>query len=125
MQQKEDAGDFATTIATQKGFYSDVIVKKLINKEATKDAITDGLDWIQKQTSQKDIAMIYYAGHGINDNNGVFYMVPVAADLERIRTTCLNFEELKQTVSSIAGKVVVLMLVIVVMLWAVPDEEVI
>ncbi len=104
----KDAGDFATTIATQKGLlYSDVIVKKLINKEATKDAITDGLDWIQKQTSQKDIAMIYYAGHGINDNNGVFYMVPVAADLERIRTTCLNFEELKQTVSSIAGKVVV------------------
>ena len=48
--------------------------------------------------------MIFYAGHGINDNNGIFYMLPVAADLERIRATCLNFEELKQTVSSIAGK---------------------
>jgi len=104
----KDANDFATTIVAQKGLlYADVIVKKLLNKEATKDAITDGLDWIQKQTGQKDIAMIYYAGHGINDNNGIFYMVPVAADLERIRTTCLNFEELKQTVSSIAGKVVV------------------
>ncbi|MGB3155141.1 MAG: caspase family protein, partial [Chitinophagaceae bacterium] len=43
----------------------------------------------------------------INDNNGVFYMLPVGADLERTRVTCLNFEELKQTVSSIAGKVVV------------------
>ena len=53
------------------------------------------------------MAMIFYAGHGINDNNGVFYMLPVAADLERTRATCLNFEELKQTVSSIAGKVVV------------------
>ena len=51
--------------------------------------------------------MIFYAGHGINDNNGIFYMLPVAAELERIRATCLNFEELKQTVSSIAGKVVV------------------
>lgn len=104
----KDAGDFAAAIALQKGsLYSDVIVKKLINKDATKDALTDGLEWIQKQTGQKDMAMIFYAGHGINDNNGVFYMLPVAADLERIRTSCLNFEELKQTVTSIAGKVVV------------------
>lgn len=104
----KDAGDFANAIYKQKGnLYSEVIVKKLTNKEATKDAMIDGLDWIQKQTGQKDVAMIFYAGHGINDNNGVFYMLPVAADLERIRATCLNFEELKQTVSSIAGKVVV------------------
>jgi len=104
----KDAGDFASAIYKQKGsLYSDVIVKKLTNKEATKDAIIDGLEWIQKQTGQKDMAMIFYAGHGINDNNGVFYMLPVAADLERTRATCLNFEELKQTVSSIAGKVVV------------------
>ncbi len=104
----KDAGDFAATLAKQKDvLFSDVIIKKLIDKEATKDAMTDGLDWIQKQTGQKDVAMIFYAGHGINDQNGVFYMLPVAADMERIRSTCLNFEELKQTVSSIAGKVVV------------------
>ncbi len=104
----KDAGDFANAIAKQKGsLYGDVVIKKLTNKEATKDDIIDGLDWIQKQTGQKDVAMIFYAGHGINDNNGVFYMLPVGADLERVRATCLNFEELKQTVSSIAGKVVV------------------
>ena len=104
----KDASDFSTAINKQKGnLYNDVIIKKLTNKEATKDAILDGFDWIQKETGQKDVAMIFYAGHGINDNNGVFYMLPVAADLERIRATCLNFEELKQTVSSIAGKVVV------------------
>lgn len=104
----KDAGDFATSLEKQKGsLYADVIIKKLLNKDATKDAITDGLDWIQRQTGQKDVAMIFFAGHGINDNNGVYYMLPVAADLERIRTTCLNFEELRQTVSSIPGKVLV------------------
>ena len=84
-----------------------MVIKTLINKDATKDGITDGLEWIQKQTGQKDLAMIFYAGHGVNDNNGIFYMLPVGADLARVRTTCLNFEELKQTVSNIAGKVVV------------------
>jgi len=104
----KDAGDFADAVSKQKGIlFGDVIIKKLVDKEATKDAITDGLDWIQKQTGQKDVAMIFYAGHGINDQNNIFYMLPVAADMERIRSTCLNFEELKQTVSSIAGKVVV------------------
>ncbi len=104
----KDASDFAAALYKQKGnLYSDVVIKKLINKHATKDSITDGLDWIQRQTGQKDVAMIFFAGHGINDNNGVYYMLPVGADMDRIRTTCLNFEELKQTVSSIAGKVVV------------------
>jgi WD40 repeat protein len=104
----KDAGDFVASLQKQKGkLYDDVIVRKLVDKDATKDAITDGLDWIQRQTGQKDMAMIFYAGHGVNDNNGIYYMLPVGADMDRIRTTCLNFEELKQTVSSIAGKVVV------------------
>lgn len=104
----KDAGDFANAVYLQKGnLFSDVILKKLTDKEATKDAILDGLEWIQKQTGQKDVAMIFYAGHGINDQTGIFYMLPVGADMENIRRTCLNFEELKQTVSNIAGKVVV------------------
>ncbi len=104
----KDAGDFSSAIYRQKGsLYSDIIIRKLTDKSAAKDSITDGFEWIQKQTGQKDVAMIFFAGHGINDNSGVFYLLPVAADMERIRSTCLNFEELKQTVSSIAGKVIV------------------
>ncbi|RYG53739.1 MAG: hypothetical protein EOO01_03550 [Chitinophagaceae bacterium] len=104
----KDADDFVNSISLQKGnLYSDVVVRRLLDRDATKDAITDGLEWIQKQTGQKDVAMIFYAGHGMNDNNGIFYMLPVGADMDRVRTTCVNFEELRQTVSSIAGKVVV------------------
>jgi hypothetical protein len=104
----KDANDFCSTLMKQKGLiYSDVVIQKLVDQDASKEAITDGLDWIQRQTGQKDLAMIFFAGHGINDNNGIFYMLPVGADMERVRSTCLNFEELRQTVSNIAGKVVV------------------
>lgn len=104
----KDANDFCNSLLKQKGLlYSDVVIQKLVDQTASKEAITDGLDWIQRQTGQKDLAMIFFAGHGINDNNGIFYMLPVGADMERVRSTCLNFEELRQTVSSIAGKVVV------------------
>jgi WD40 repeat protein len=103
-----DADAFAKSLIDQKGkLYGDVIVKPLLNGAATREAIQDGLQWIQEQTGQQDVAMIFFAGHGMNDNNGLFYMLPVGADVARLRSTCLNFEELKQTVSSIAGKVVV------------------
>ncbi|RYY67650.1 MAG: peptidase C14 [Chitinophagaceae bacterium] len=104
----KDADAFVNGIRAQKGkLYGDVVVRKYLNADATRENIQDGLQWIQEQTGQGDVAMIFYAGHGINDNNGVFYMLPVGADVERVRSTCLNFEELRQTVSSIAGKVVV------------------
>lgn len=103
-----DANGFAAALVKLKGgLYGDVVVKSLIDQNATKDNILDGLEWIQRQTSQQDVAMIFYAGHGVNDNNGIFYMLPVGADVSRLRSTGLNFEELRQTVSNIAGKVVV------------------
>lgn len=104
----KDAKAFVAGVSQQKGkLYGDVVVKQFLNADATRENIQDGLQWIQEQTGQGDMAMIFYAGHGMNDNNGTFYMLPVAADVNRLRSTCLNFEELKQTVSSIAGKVVV------------------
>ncbi|RYY67651.1 MAG: peptidase C14 [Chitinophagaceae bacterium] len=104
----KDANAFVSGVSAQKGkLYGDVVVRKYLNADATRENIQDGLQWIQEQTGQGDMAMIFYAGHGINDNNGTFFMLPVSADVNRLRATCLNFEELRQTVSSIAGKVVV------------------
>jgi len=50
--------------------------------------------------------MIFIAGHGMNDNVGVFYFLPNDINLESLRRTGLMFTELKYTASSIAGKVV-------------------
>jgi WD40 repeat protein len=103
-----DANSMVLALQQQKGgLYGDVIVKKLIDKNATRENIQDGLQWIQDQTTQRDIAMIFYAGHGIDDNNGIFYIVPVGGEPTRLRSTCLNYQDLKQTVKSISGKVVV------------------
>ena len=104
----KDASDFSSAILQQKGrLYKDVIIKKLTEIDASKVNILDGLQWIQEKTTRKDLAMIFFAGHGINDNNGVYYMLPVDADIERLRATCINFEEIKQTQSTIEGKVIV------------------
>ena len=104
----KDATDFARVMQSQQGrFYKDVVIKKLTDADATKVNILDALEWIQSKTQKNDIAMIFFAGHGLNDNNGVYYMLPVDADAERLRSTCINFEEIKQTQGSIEGRVLV------------------
>ena len=73
----KDATDFANSMKAQKGgLYKDVMVKLLTDQNATKDDILDGLDWIQRETTARDLAMIFIAGHGMNDNVGVFYFLP-------------------------------------------------
>jgi WD40 repeat protein len=101
----KDAKDFAAAVATQKGFlYRDVVVKVLTDDQATKDNVLDGLDWIRKETTSKDVAMVFFAGHGLNDQNGVYYFLPYNTDLEKLLRTGVPFTDIKNTVQSLAGK---------------------
>jgi archaellum component FlaG (FlaF/FlaG flagellin family) len=101
----KDAMDFANALKRQSSLlYREVVVKTLVDKQATKDDILDGLDWIQQETTAKDIAMVFFAGHGVNDQNGIFYFLPSDADTQRLKRTCVPFTDIKNTVSSLAGK---------------------
>jgi WD40 repeat protein len=103
----KDAKDFAESFLKQKdGLYRDVVVKILIDEKATRDEIIDGFDWISKETTSKDVALVFLAGHGVNDSGGVYYYLPVNTDLERLRRTGVPFTEMKNTVASLAGKTV-------------------
>ena len=41
-------------------------VELLVNEEATKDEILGGFDWPDRETTGRDVAMIFLSGHGIN-----------------------------------------------------------
>lgn len=101
----KDAQDFAQAAVTQKGLlYRDVVIKMLMDEHATKDEILDGLDWIRKETTSKDVAMVFFAGHGLNDQNGVYYFLPYNIDLDRLLRTGVPFTDIRNTVQSLAGK---------------------
>jgi uncharacterized caspase-like protein len=101
----KDARDFAAAMSSQKALlYRDVIVKVLADETATKDEILDGLDWIRKETTSKDVAMVFFAGHGINDQNGSYYFLPHNTDVQRLLRTGVPFTDIKTTVQSLAGK---------------------
>ena len=103
----KDAKDFGESLLKQKdGLYRDVVVKILTDEKATRDEIIDGFDWISKETTSKDVALVFLAGHGINDSGGVYYYLPVNANLDRLRRTAVPFTEMKNTVASLAGKTI-------------------
>ena len=103
----KDAKDFAESFLKQKGgLYRDVVMKILIDEKATRDEIIDGFDWISKETTSKDVALVFLAGHGMNDSGGVYYYLPVNTDLEKLRRTGVPFTEMKNTVASLAGKTI-------------------
>jgi WD40 repeat protein len=101
----KDAKDFAAAVARQKGrLYRDVATMVLTDQQATKDEILDGLDWLRKETTSKDVAMVFLAGHGVNDQNGIYYFLPVNANPEKLMRTGIAFSDIKNTVSTLAGK---------------------
>ena len=103
----KDAKDFAESLLKQKGgLYRDVVVKVLTDEKATRDEIIDGFDWISKETTSRDVAIIFLAGHGINDSGGVYYYLPVNANTDKLRRTAVPFTEMKNTVASLAGKTI-------------------
>ena len=106
----KDALDFGAAWNEQKGrLYSGVEVRALTDAQATKGNILDGLEWLQRQVTDKDIAVLFFAGHGINDSTGVFYFLPVDADLEKLKRTAISQSDITSTVATLAGKVLVFM----------------
>lgn len=105
----KDANDFGAIFKQQEGnSYNKVEVKSLSNSDATKANILDAFDWLSNKTyGKEDVVMIFFAGHGVNDNNNIYYMLPFDANIEKLRSTCVNFEELRQTISGIKAKVLV------------------
>jgi uncharacterized caspase-like protein len=101
----KDAHDLTAALKHQKGrLYEDVVVKELIDGEATKDNILDALDWLDRQTTPKDVAVLFLAGHGVNDKSGTYYFLPSNAKTDQLRRTALPFSDIRNAVAYLPGK---------------------
>jgi hypothetical protein len=105
----KDSNAIAKLFDNQKGkIYKDVKIKNLTNQSATSDNILDGLDWIDKEVTSKDVAIIFIAGHGINDEKGEYYFLSHEANLDRLRRTALPWYELQRTIDNLPSKTILL-----------------
>ncbi|MGQ0677774.1 MAG: caspase family protein, partial [Rhodospirillales bacterium] len=101
----KDAADLARLVEGQRGALYDAVQVKLLSDEAaTREAVIDGMDWILRETGPRDLAMVFVAAHGVNDDAGVYYLLPHDADPDRLRSTAVPQEELRRTLAAVAGK---------------------
>jgi len=107
----KDAGDFCRSWDTQKNkLFKDIVVKLLTNQDATKDNIMDGLEWLQKEVTQRDMGIAFFAGHGMNDSKtGGFYFLPYNANLDAIKRTMVASADINSTLDSLPGKRILFM----------------
>ena len=83
--------------------------KTLTDAQASRRGILEGLDWLKGQVTQRDVSVLFYAGHGAQDNNGVFYLLPADAHPDNILATGVSEDVLKRHCQSIPGRLVVML----------------
>jgi DNA-binding beta-propeller fold protein YncE/uncharacterized membrane protein len=104
----KDARDLAGRMAAQQDrLYGAVQNRVLLDADATREAILDGLKWLAKATTERDTAVIFLAGHGLNDARDQFFFLPHGADLARIEDTTVAGAEIQAFLAAIPGRVVV------------------
>lgn len=115
-----DAEAISKAFQTQKGdLYRDVKVTLLKDQDATKENILKELksmkaamlkleeEKAQKNEKSKDVAIVFFAGHGVN-NKGKFYFLNHDVDLDHVEQTALPMMEIGQTITSFPSELILL-----------------
>jgi len=101
----KDADDFAELIGRQEGaFYRKVVVRKLVDAQASKRSVEAALAWLKASVGARDTAMVFLAGHGINDGRGDYLYLPRDADVARLDDTGVTFSLIRRTLTSLPGR---------------------
>ena len=102
----KDAEAIAELFRRQEGrLYRQVQVRLLTNEQATRGDLLDGLEWIERQSTQRDVSIIFVAGHGTKDSQGNYYFIPHDGNPEKLRRTSIKWIDFNEVVSNLPSKV--------------------
>ena len=103
----KDARDFGEAVAKKKGLpFSDVQVKVLTDKEATRADMFEALEWLQQETTPNDVCIFFYAGHGYRDEKDRFYFMPYGGTTDKLYN-CFSATDFRNMVDDINCKLIV------------------
>lgn len=100
----KDARDFAAAVSAKSALYSEVATRVLVNRDATRSAVLDGLRWLTESTQPGDVAMLFLAGHGVNTEGGTYYYVPHDGDLNKLEATAVPESAVRDALRTIRGR---------------------
>jgi WD40 repeat protein len=100
-----DAEGIARAFKSQQGrLFGEVRSRVLTNEEATKGEILDGFDWLESEVTQRDVAVVFVAGHGVNDSRDNYYFLPHDANPKKLRRSAVEWNAFNSILADLPGK---------------------
>nr|VFJ73302.1 MAG: WD40 repeat [Candidatus Kentron sp. FW] len=100
----DDARAMARALQAQEGkLYGRVRTHLLTDGEANRGSVLDGLDWLLRESTQRDVSVIFIAGHGMKDERDEYYFLPHDADSERLRRNGVEWSDFQDTLEKLPG----------------------
>ncbi len=98
-----DASDVAAALKAQEGgIYREVVAKVLRDEDATLRNVQEDLDAIARETTARDVAVVFMAGHGTTEDNK-YYFLPTDVDIGRLQQTATPQDEIRKRLVQIRG----------------------
>jgi len=103
-----DATNLGKRLKQEEGvLYRKVHDRVLIDRDATRANILGALDHLSQMT-QDDLAVLFIAGHGLQDQRGNFYFLPHDGNPDQLLSSAIKWVEFKEFASNLPGKVILL-----------------
>jgi WD40 repeat protein len=100
-----DAIDFADAWKRQEGVeYQKVEVRLITNDQATSQNVLKGMEWLVRSTTQKDVAILFLAAHGLLDARRNYYLATHDIDPKSPRGTAVRWSEVKSLIDDLPGR---------------------
>ncbi|MFO0576044.1 MAG: caspase family protein [Polyangia bacterium] len=103
----KDARDLVALFKRQEGaLYRSVHVRLLVDEQATRAALLDGLAWLKRSATARDVSLVFLAGHGFNEpDTGAYVFFPYDVAPEISYDTAVAGTELRAAIAELPGKV--------------------
>ncbi len=86
------------------GLY-DVKTRLLTDRQATKDAIKQGWQWLKENVQDGDVGMFFFSGHGEREGqSGSLYLLPADVKPDNLAETALSQKSLSDFCSDMSNK---------------------
>lgn len=105
-----DAAAIADTFQAMEGqLFGKVLIRKLLNEDATLVNIKTAIGWLEREATQKDVVLIFFSSHGALDNKGNLYILPTDFNGYNLFATALNIKDLTEGMSAAPCKKLILL----------------
>jgi WD40 repeat protein len=89
--------------------FEKIEIKQLTNGQATRREILKGLSWLGRQMTQRDVGLLFLAGHGQMSGTGTFFYLPADVDANDIDGTGVAGDQIKSQLASMPGRILFLL----------------